>query len=974
MPHGISAASTIRRSFALLLLVLLLALGLPSRTQAQGPVVLTDEQDEYPLGLHLEILEDPTRQLTIAEIAEFDQQFIPNQTPDLNLGLADSAYWIRFRIRNETSRTGEWWLEIASTDIDDVSLYFPRPDGGPGFEMKQAGNAFPTARQETSHYYTVFSLPLIPQSDSVIYLRVESRRVELPLTLWSTTGLVRETQKDFTILGLYFGTLLIMAGYNCFLFLVLRDRSYLYLVLFMASLILLEVLRRRLLQQVMWPDYVWLELARANLLAFTLSLICLLQFAASFLMTKAHAPTLHRSLVGLQIGLGMVVLLFLLSETTPFLVLCLILSLLSMGAVFLAGLVTWRQGYRPARYFVLALAAFLGALFLSIWGVLGILQTGYSEQIVQLGVVLMTLLMSLALADRIDTIRQEREQAETETRQRNRELTLLNQVIAATTSALEPESVLETTCRELVQAFDLTQGIALLANKDRTAVNVVAEYQSADQPSLLGQSIPVHDNPLLEHLVAEKAPLAVEDAQNDPRLALVHDLLRYRGAVSVLMFPILVEGEIIGGFSLGVDTPHSFSPEEIVLAQRVAEQVSSALVRAQLIDEQRRLEAQYLQAQKMEAIGRLTAGIAHDFNNMLAVTNVYAQLLQRQLTPDNPHRRLVDNILDAGRRAADLVRQLLAFSRKQVVEPKILNLNNIVTEMDKMLRRVIGENVILETRLAPDLGWITIDPIQIDQVIVNLAVNARDAMPEGGRLIIETANVVLDEHFTAEHPEAQTGEHILLSISDTGHGMSKEVKARVFEPFFTTKERGEGTGLGLATVFGIVKQSGGSISVYSEEGIGTTFKAYFPREGKPASSPSDQAEPETLLGMETILLIEDNDQVRSVTREVLQEYGYTLLEARGGQEALQLATHYAGAIHLVLTDVIMPGMSGKDAADKLTETRPDLRVLFMSGYTDNIIAHHGILDPGVHLLQKPYDADTLARKVREVLNEPMALD
>jgi CheY-like chemotaxis protein len=371
----------------------------------------------------------------------------------------------------------------------------------------------------------------------------------------------------------------------------------------------------------------------------------------------------------------------------------------------------------------------------------------------------------------------------------------------------------------------------------------------------------------------------------------------------------------------------------------------------------------------MEAIGRLTAGIAHDFNNLLTAINGFAELVQGQLEPDNGLREMVDKILNSGQRAADLVRQLLAFSRKQIIEPRVMNLNTVVVEMDKMLRRIIGEDIDLKISLAPDLWPVRVDAAQMGQVIINLAVNARDAMPAGGRLTLETANVVIDDDYAAGHLGTQPGKHVMLAISDTGCGMSDEVKAHIFEPFFTTKEVGKGTGLGLATVFGVVKQNEGDIWVYSEEGIGTTFKVYLPcvEEAKLplALSGSNQEIPS---GHETILVVEDDTGVRELVQQVLRKRGYNLLQARNGHEALRLIAGCPDPIHLLLTDVVMPGVSGKALAEKLAQVQPGLKTLFMSGYTDQAITHHGVLDPGVAFIQKPFSPAALARKVRAVLD------
>jgi PAS domain S-box-containing protein len=387
------------------------------------------------------------------------------------------------------------------------------------------------------------------------------------------------------------------------------------------------------------------------------------------------------------------------------------------------------------------------------------------------------------------------------------------------------------------------------------------------------------------------------------------------------------------------------------------------------------LEEQYRQAQKMEAVGRLTAGIAHDFNNLLTAINGFAELMQFQLPPDDPLQESLGKILHSGWRAADLVRQLLAFSRKQIIEPQVLDLNAVVGDMDKMLRRVIGEDIELKTILAPDLWPVKVDPAQIEQVIVNLAVNARDAMPGGGHLTVETANVVLDRDYAARHLRVRAGHYVLLAVSDDGLGMSKEVKAHLFEPFFTTKEAGKGTGLGLAAVYGIVEQSGGTIWVYSEAGHGTTFKIYLPRaEGAVAPLVRSDRAGELPRGMETVLLVEDDPAVRDLVARVLGWQGYTVLETADGQEALRLARQHGGKIHLLLTDVVMPGLSGMALARQLAPLQPGMKLLFMSGYADNAVVQHSILDASVAFLQKPFSSLVLARKVRQVLDAPQPVE
>jgi PAS domain S-box-containing protein len=408
-----------------------------------------------------------------------------------------------------------------------------------------------------------------------------------------------------------------------------------------------------------------------------------------------------------------------------------------------------------------------------------------------------------------------------------------------------------------------------------------------------------------------------------------------------------------------------------MLSAEIIELAGEACLLAVIRDvtERRTLEQQLRQAQKMEAVGRLAGGVAHDFNNLLMVIRGHSELLRLRLAQDEALRHHAEEIDKAAGRAAGLTQQLLAFSRKQMVQPRVLNLNAVVTDTEGMLRRLIGEDIELVTRTEPALGHVKADPGQIEQIIVNLAVNARDAMPRGGKLIVETENTELDSVFVSQHPGARPGRYVMLAVSDSGVGMSAETQAHIFEPFFTTKEMGHGTGLGLATVYGIVKQSDGYISVYSEAGRGTTFKVYLPRvdeEAAPAARPAKKGEA-VARGTETILLVEDEDPVRMLAREFLESKGYQVLEAATGSEALRISAAHAGPIHLLMTDVVMPGMGGRELAEQLILQRPQTRVIYMSGYTDDAIVQHGVLDPGMIFLAKPFTLETLARKLREVL-------
>ena len=379
---------------------------------------------------------------------------------------------------------------------------------------------------------------------------------------------------------------------------------------------------------------------------------------------------------------------------------------------------------------------------------------------------------------------------------------------------------------------------------------------------------------------------------------------------------------------------------------------------------------QLQQSQKLEAIGQLAGGVAHDFNNMLTAIIGYTDLSLRRVGLESPIRRNLEETKKAAERAAALVRQLLAFSRKQILEPKVLDLNDVVKDMEKMLTRLIGENIQLATRLEAELGSVKADPCQVEQIIVNLVVNARDAMPRGGKVTIETANTTLDDQAVQRDVSIKPGQYVMLAVSDTGSGMDEETQRRIFEPFFTTKDLGKGTGLGLSTVYGIVKQSGGNIWVYSEPGLGTMFKVYLPRidDTTAISIENPAQEAAALRGSETILLVEDEDIVRGLTRKILMQAGYHVLDAKGGEEAIRVCSAHAGQIDLLLTDVVMPEISGKEVADRLLELRPALRVIFMSGYTDEAIVQHGVLDANVEFIQKPFTWIALTKKVRDVLN------
>ena len=512
---------------------------------------------------------------------------------------------------------------------------------------------------------------------------------------------------------------------------------------------------------------------------------------------------------------------------------------------------------------------------------------------------------------------------------------------------LQNEMILNSAGEGIV-GFDLTGKV--------TFVNLAVVSLTGYEPKeLLGHSFHL----LVHHKKPDGAPYSEEECpiyhtiRDGKRRQVTEDLFWTKEGkplpVEYVTTPIEEGGQLVGAVGVFRDITERKQAEEAL----------------------HRSEEQLRQSQKMEAVGCLAGGVAHDFNNILTAIIGYVELLRLKFEYDDPHQKDLQEIQTAAERAASLTSQLLAFSRKQIFSPQVLNLNNLVMNLDKMLRRLISEDIELVTVPGAKLGMVMADPGQIEQVVINLVVNARDAMPQGGVITIETGNVILDAAYARSRLEVNPGPYVMVAVGDTGRGMDEVSQARIFEPFFTTKEMGKGTGLGLSTVHGIVKQSGGHISVYSEPGHGTTFKVYLPRlsqsEEKEAAAPSKCP---LHRGSETILLVEDEDMVRHVARRLLEMNGYTVLEASSGHDALSVSQQTPGRIHLMLTDVVMPGISGGETAELLKAQRPEIKVLFMSGHTENSIVHHGVLNPGVAFLQKPFKHDLLVSKVREVLDGP----
>jgi signal transduction histidine kinase/ActR/RegA family two-component response regulator len=482
---------------------------------------------------------------------------------------------------------------------------------------------------------------------------------------------------------------------------------------------------------------------------------------------------------------------------------------------------------------------------------------------------------------------------------------------------------------------------------------------------------------LAGQVAATGRPLLLRDPASHPSMLPEHaEAMRRLGYHGMLTVPARVGDRVVGVLSFLTRREEGFSTEDLAIATAFASHAAVALENSRLLHESRRAydelaqtQGQLEQAQKMDAIGRLAGGVAHDFNNLLTVILGRTDILLAQIKTEDPIRRGIALIQRTAGRAAELTKQLLAFSRKQVLEAVVLDLGVVATDMKDMLARLIGEDIALVTHLASELGHVKADRGQIEQVVMNLAINARDAMPQGGHLVVETANADLDEEYVRRNVGSRPGPHVMLAVSDSGLGIPRELQKHIFEPFFTTKEQGKGTGLGLATVYGIVKQSGGYIEVDSEPGRGTTFRIYLPRvdSASPAAERSPRAAAPTG-GTETILLVEDEDGVRELARDILRSSGYTVLEGRNGAEGLLLGERHQGALDLLLTDVVMPRMSGRELAERMVSLRPELSVLYMSGYTDDAVIRHGVLGADTAFLQKPFTPAALVQRVRETLD------
>ena len=574
----------------------------------------------------------------------------------------------------------------------------------------------------------------------------------------------------------------------------------------------------------------------------------------------------------------------------------------------------------------------------------------------------------------------ERKNAEEALRRLNRELVAISKCNQVLIRAVDEQIMINDICRVICEdAGYLMVWVGSAENDVEKTIRPVAwagQEEGYLEQGKISWGDSKHGRGPAGEAVRTGSMVCVQDAAADPRFDPWRESAEQRGFRSTIALPLKDEnGDTFGVLGIYSGEVNAFTPDETRLLDELSDDLAFGIIALRTRAERKRAEAalreseeQLRQAQKMEAVGQLAGGVAHDFNNLLTVISGCSEMVMGSLEEGDPNRELMAQIQKAGDRAANLIRQLLAFSRKQVLQPQVVNLNTLIDGLRKMIERLIGENIELTVDPAENLGMAKVDAAQFEQVIVNLAVNARDAMPDGGRLRIETHNSEIDDTYARHHAEVKPGRYVQVAVSDVGQGMDEATLAHIFEPFFTTKAPGKGTGLGLSMAYGFVKQSGGHIEVFSQSGRGTTFIVYLPRTEEKPHSKAARPKLESPKGTETILLVEDEDSLRNLTGHMLQSNGYVVLEARDGQEAIEIADKHPGAIQLLVTDLVMPRLSGRQLAERLRRTRNAMRVLFISGYSDEEATRQGALESSGAFLQKPFNANGLFRKVRAVLD------
>jgi len=1028
--------------------VILMAIVSPALT-CPPPARLSPGFSQLDLGRHMEFLEDKSGGLTFEEVlAETDWPSGAPSDKDAHIGYTRSSYWVRLRVENTGSQALDWLLEYAQPYAHTVELFEPTAQG---YRRVSTGNGRPY--RERPHDALTFVFPIHQEPGiGTYYMHIASyNRIALVFTAWSQKSMHARQLKDAILMWFSYAFVLAMILYNFVLYFFIRERSYLFYVLFLCACLLFLMSFDGSAFKYLWPRAVGWETVALTVLLILQNINAII-FFQSFVHLRQHS---RRQVLFLNGLIAVEVSLLAVKCAAPGLPVAqyvqpvLLVSALSMIWISIQLL---RKGSRPALYFLIAFIILLVfAILNSLMTLLVLPPSLFLHYGMHAGTGIMAVLLSLGLADRINTMRIRNQEGEARYR------TLFESANDAIL-IIEGETIVD--CNHKAEDIFQSRRVDLIGRSItglvpgahtgpadcHAIINALRDRSAASNPGQMecrlkrldGVDFPaevslnrleLEGRVLIQAVIrdiserkrfldalsaSEKkfsetfrmAPqMIVITTKDEGRIIDVNDVfvklsgyerhealgrtgmelnLYHDPGVRAMIMELLDSGQSIrnletrmhtrSGALLPVlmsvqpvtidDTPCLLTIMSDISDRKRAEEELKASEEAR-----RTLHEQLTQAQKMESIGRLAGGIAHDFNNLLSVILGYGGLMSAAFEGSNDvNRERIQMILKAAERAKDLTRQLLAFGRKQVLETKPVNLNTVITNFKDMLIRLIGEDIHLKTVLDQDIGLVNADVSQIEQVLMNLAVNARDAMQHGGTLTLETAVVTLDERYALSHGPVIPGTYVMVTVSDTGCGMDVLTMGKVFEPFFTTKPTGKGTGLGLAMVYGIVKQHGGYIWVYSEVGRGTTFKIYLPMlPAVQAHGTEPTHSPAVVNGTETILVVEDDPHVRALVCEMLTQYGYTVIETGDVHEALRLAAEH-DPIHLVLTDIVMPEMSGREVFESVSRRKPGIKVLYMSGYTEDVIAHHGILEHGIHFIQKPFSGQKLSEKVREALD------
>jgi len=1009
---------------------------------------ITEDINKLNIGEYVEILEDPSGKLTLEDVQSpvYDSLFTLSKSPVPNFGFTNSAYWLRFKIKNEVETEFPWAIELGFANMHYADFY--QITDGKLVKESKTGVLRPIKTRDYKYHHLVYLLTLPVGNEHQVYMRFKNEAsMTLKINFYSINAFMDVVQKNLFRTGIFFGVLLIMFGYNLFLFYTLEDRSYLYFAFFIAGLSFFGATYEGLASVYIWPNFHFLIKVAVPLFNGIL-LIALLLFTDTFLELKIRQKIWHKIYMGLIILTGFLSLLVPFVAYGTLIKPMVILTAIILLLVLANSLIAWIKGYRPARYFLLSLLVVLLSSSTASFVRLGLLpSTSWTEPQYFLGTILMVFLITQALTDRIKLLREKKEAIEQDLH--------------------ESESIFRQFFEELPEAILLTR----ISGENRGEIldaNPAAEHQmGVKREQLIGMNVlkdfVIDDSEAVDHdkndqeLLAGKTIQFVEKKKKEDgeeywtrvkitqiksrkqniALSINTDITRQKKAEDALYeseaslkalinaipnpaflidknYKLLVANKALAeGFNKNIEKiintdafrllPSDLSRDrknridqvfangrQLVFEDSRAKEfyinyiypvhdtsgeVTRVAIFALDITERKLLENQLAQAQKMESIGTLAGGIAHDFNNLLTVINGYADLALSRVDKSDKTYHDINEIRSASTRAENLTRQILAFSRKQIYQPKSVNLNQIIIGMEKMVRRLIGEDIEIEKHLGANIPSIKADPVQLEQILINLLVNARDAINEKTKeasqkkISIKTAPVDIDQKFINNHPGSKEGPHICFGVTDSGIGMTNETRQKIFDPFFTMKDKGKGTGLGLSTVYGIVKQNNASIYTESEPEKGTTFEIFWPVTTEvQLEEEAERVSEKSLEGKEMILFVEDNEQVCEFAVAALKDFGYTVVAIDNGIEALKVVEKEQFKPDLVITDLVMPKMNGKELAEKLTSSFPHIKIIFTSGYAEDHLVHEGELESHINFVEKPYTFNNLLNKIREILD------